>query len=123
MSQPGERCSIRIQALLQVLLVIMMWLLIVAPIGVFTLAFECLVPAAGFPSAGALAAFVGVVIVLLLTMTTLCYPAASLIAALHCRVSFARQLPPQAVAMGTRSSIASLPALLESGQRPACPSM
>jgi Na+/H+-dicarboxylate symporter len=95
------------------MLVLVRWLLVVAPIGVFALTVP-LVARLGLAAIGALAAYV----VLISLMTVLfsvfvVYPAA----AFGGRISigqFARAaLPPQAVAFSSRSSLAALPALID----------
>ncbi|MCB9845900.1 MAG: cation:dicarboxylase symporter family transporter [Phycisphaeraceae bacterium] len=105
-----------VHAALQLLLVLLGWLLLAAPVGVFSLTFS-LSSRNGLDAMGSLGAFVVIVIAMLLILTLLCYPAALFLG----RVSISRfahaAAPAQAVAMGTRSSIASLPALLDSGRR------
>jgi Na+/H+-dicarboxylate symporter len=86
------------------------------PIGVFALALP-MAARTGPVSVGAVGAYVLLVSVLLLSFTALLYPIAILLG----RVApgaFARSLlDAQAVAIGTRSSLASLPALLTGAER------
>lgn len=94
-------------------LVVVRWVLALAPIGVFALALP-LATRMGTSAAGALAAFVAVVIGITVGFTLLVlYP----IAVVGGRIGlgeFARAiLPAQAVAFSSRSSLAALPAMIE----------
>jgi Na+/H+-dicarboxylate symporter len=97
------------------LFVLIRWILIVAPIGVFALALP-LTARLGSAVAGAIGYFILICSVLLATGTGLLY----LLVAVWGRMplsEFARACAPvQAVAISTRSSLASLPALLESAR-------
>lgn len=100
------------QGLSAAMLKVVHWILFAAPIGVFALTYS---PAlrAGAGAAGMLGAFVLLVSALLFVFTILLYP----VTAIFGRTSmstFARAVAPaQLVAVSTRSSIASLPALIE----------
>lgn len=96
------------------MLVLVRWVLAVAPIGVFALALS-LATKLGITAAGALAYFVVLVSALSLAfMALFLYPAAVLIGRVPLR-EFARACaPPQAVAISSRSSLAALPAMMES---------
>jgi Na+/H+-dicarboxylate symporter len=100
------------QALADALLVIVHWVLGLAPVGVFALAF-LLGSRTGLDAAGALVHYVLVLIVLMAAMAALVYP----LAVFGARLApgrFARAvLPAQAVAASTQSSLASLPAMVE----------
>jgi proton glutamate symport protein len=91
------------------------WILIVAPIGVFALALP-LTARLGSAAAGAIGYFILIACVLLTAGTGLLY----LLVAVWGRMpvgEFARACAPvQAVAISTRSSLASLPALLDSAR-------
>jgi Na+/H+-dicarboxylate symporter len=95
------------------LFVLIRWILVVGPIGVFALALP-LTARMGAAAAGAIGYFILVVSVLLVAGTGLLY----LLVALRGRMplgQFARACAPvQAVAISTRSSLASLPALMDS---------
>jgi Na+/H+-dicarboxylate symporter len=96
------------------MLVLVRWLLVVAPIGVFALTLP-LVARLGLAAVGALAAYVVLIsLATVLFSVLIVYPAA----AFGGRISigqFARAaLPPQAVAFSSRSSLAALPALIDS---------
>ncbi|HYC59692.1 MAG TPA: cation:dicarboxylase symporter family transporter [Thermoanaerobaculia bacterium] len=100
------------QSLGAAMLVVVRWILIGTPIGVFALTYT---PAlrAGAGAAGMLGAFVVLVSGLLLIVTLLLYPMTAIAGRISIR-KFARAVAPaQLVAVSTRSSIASLPALIE----------
>lgn len=98
------------------LLVIVGWILALAPLGVFALAITA-GARLGMDAGAALAFYVGLQIVLALILTLLMV----LLAATLGRTSPARfataAAPAQAVALSTQSSLASLPAMLASAQR------
>jgi Na+/H+-dicarboxylate symporter len=108
-------------AVREVLLVLIHWILVVAPIGVFALALP-LTTRMGSAAAGAIGYFILIASVLLVAGTALLY----LLVALWGRMpldQFARACAPvQAVAISTRSSLASLPALMDSAGRLNLPS-
>jgi len=105
------------EALADALLVVVRWVLWLAPLGVFALA---LVAGAwsGLATAGALLHYIGFIVALCLIVTLLLYPmvaGAGRIGLLR----FARAaLPAQAIAFSTQSSIASLPAMIEASDGP-----
>jgi len=97
-------------------MVIVEWILVVMPIGVFALAFP-MTARAGLGLAGQVGVFVGLTCGILLLLTALLYPVAILGGGVDPR-RFARAVvPAQTVAVGTRSSLASLPALIEGAER------
>jgi Na+/H+-dicarboxylate symporter len=110
----GPRASICafFDAVVQIMLVIVHWVLLVAPLGVFALAL--LVAArAGLGIVGGLAHYVLVISLLCIATTLALY---LLVAALRATsaLTFARAAwPAQAVAFSTQSSLASLPAMVE----------
>lgn len=97
-------------------LVMMRWALAFSPIGVFALGFA-LAAHTGAGSVGAFGYWIVLVSALMLACTLVLYP----VTALFARVPIGRfayaALPAQSVAAGTRSSIASLPALIEGAQQ------
>ena len=110
------RIIIVFQAISEAMRVLVHWVLIVAPIGVFALALP-LVARLGVSAIGALATYVVLVsLASALFIMLVLYPAA----AWGGRVSiatFARAaLPAQAVAVSSRSSMAALPALIETAR-------
>ncbi len=96
--------------------VVVEWILAVAPVGVFCLVVP-LAAAMGLELVGAIGYFLLVVCGLILLATAALYP----VAALAGRVPLSRfaraAAPAQAVAFSTRSSLASLPALIEGADR------
>lgn len=105
------------EALAEALLVVVNWVLWVAPLGVFALA---LVAGArsGLATAGALLHYIGFIVLICLTVTALVYP----LAVLWGRIGPARfaraAFPAQAIAFSTQSSIASLPAMIQACDGP-----
>jgi Na+/H+-dicarboxylate symporter len=97
-------------------LVIVRWIIALAPLGVFALMLP-MAARAGLATAGALTYYVVAMAVACTTLILLLYP----LAAVAGRVSmtrFARAVfPAQAVAVSTSSSLASLPALVEGAER------
>jgi Na+/H+-dicarboxylate symporter len=101
-----------IQALAAAMLVCVRWILAFTPLGVFVFIYQFALGAGG-QAAGVLGAWVVLVSGLLLLSTALLYPASTLLGRTTLR-AFARAVAPaQLVAVSTRSSIASLPALVE----------
>ena len=104
-----------VEALAEAMLVLVGWILVITPIAVFALGFD-MAQKAGVPVAGFVTFFVVLVSGLMVAFTLLLYP----ITAVLGRVSIARfaraVAPVQAVAASTRSSLASLPALVESAR-------
>lgn len=104
------------QAVLETMLVIVHWVIWVAPVGVFALAFV-VGARAGIAAAGALAHYVILLVAIQALLIVLIYPPTVVFARLPWR-QFARALAPaQAVAASTQSSLASLPAMIEAGQQ------
>ena len=99
-------------AIADALLVIIAWVLAVAPLGVFALAYTVGSAAGGSAFAG-LGHYVVLISLIGILVTLAGYPLAGFVGG----VGFARftraMIAPQAVAVSTRSSLASLPAMLE----------
>jgi len=101
------------QAVVDAMLVIVHWVILVAPIGVFALAFV-VGARAGLGAAHALAHYLALLVVVQVVLILLVYPATWLWGRIP-MLEFARAVAPaQAVATSTQSSLASLPAMLES---------
>lgn len=97
------------------MLTLVRWVLWLTPFGVFAFVLE-LALGAGGTAAGMLGAFVVIVSGFLLLVTILLYPATVILGRASLR-AFARAVAPaQLVAVSTRSSLASLPALVEGGR-------
>jgi len=96
--------------------VLVHWVLIVAPIGVFALALP-LVARLGLAAVGALATYVILVsLAALVFIVGVLYPAAAWGGGVSLRTFARAALPAQAVAFSSRSSMAALPALLETAR-------
>lgn len=112
----GERLLGFFHALGNVMLLIIGWVLAIAPIGVFALAYGV-----GVQSGGGAFAALGHYVLTVTAMGTFILVLAYAIAALLGRTGLPRfakaVLPAQAVALSTQSSLASLPAMLDSAGR------
>lgn len=111
----GERLLGFFHALGNVMLLIIGWVLAIAPVGVFALAYGV-----GVQSGGGAFAALGHYVLTVTAMGTFIFLLAYVIAALLGRTgaSFVTAvLPAQAVALSTQSSLASLPAMLDSASR------
>lgn len=97
-------------------MVIVGWILLVIPLAVFALAFTE-TARAGTALVGMVGVFLALISGLLLLETLAFYPLASLVGRAPLRRFAAAALPAQAVAAGTRSSLATLPTLLETAKR------
>ena len=100
----------------QAMLVVVGWILALAPIGVFALAAD-MGAQLGVGAAGAVGWYVLVLCGLVTVMTLACYPVAALFGRISIRRFARAAAPAQAVAMSTRSSLASLPALIDGARR------
>jgi proton glutamate symport protein len=116
---PAERRDLIIaffQAIADVMLVIIGWILWLAPIGVFALAYVVGARAGG-AAFGALLHYIGIVSAVGASIWLLAYPIARF-GARQPLGAFTRAVAPsQAVAISTQSSLASLPAMLASAER------
>lgn len=100
------------ESLSAAMLVLVRWLLVITPIGVFALAYA-LGHDTGFRAAGMLGGLVLLQCGAMLLFTLLLYPATALAGRVPL-AAFARALAPaQLIAVSTRSSIAALPALVD----------
>ena len=91
------------------------WILVAAPVGVFALTYG-LALKTGSSTGGILGAYIVIVSVLMLMFTVLLYPLSTFVGRVR-MIDFARGVAPaQLVAVSSRSSIASLPALVEGGR-------
>lgn len=100
------------RALADAMLVLVRWVVAVAPVGIFGL----MLPLAAHGGAG-VAGAVGVYIVMYcaasLVAVLLVYPAVALLGGVSMRAFARAALPPQLIAFSTSSSVAALPALVE----------
>lgn len=104
------------QALGDTMLVLVRWIILLAPIGVFALVLP-LAARAGAAFVGALGFYIVAYSVACLTVTALLYPVVALLAQMPLRQFSRAVLPAQLVALSTSSSLAALPALVEGAER------
>jgi Na+/H+-dicarboxylate symporter len=96
--------------------VLVQWVLVVAPVGVFALALP-LVARLGLAAIGALATYVVLVsLAAAVFIVAVLYPAAAWGGGISMRTFARAALPAQAVAFSSRSSMAALPALIEAAR-------
>ena len=116
--QPSRRTLLVefFQAVADAMIVIVRWVLWLAPLGVFALILA-VCARAGLGMVRALGVYVLVEIILYLAVTALMLPVGMLWGGERLRRFVAALAPAQAVAASTQSSLASLPAMLESAER------
>ncbi|HEY5061258.1 MAG TPA: dicarboxylate/amino acid:cation symporter [Gemmatimonadaceae bacterium] len=111
-----QRVTMLFNGIAECMLVIVRWLLAVAPLGVFALAVP-LVARLGLSAVSALATYVAfVAISSALFMALVLYPSAAWFGGISLRAFARAAAPAQAVAFASRSSLAALPALIETGR-------
>ena len=104
------------QALGNAMLTLVRWVVMVAPIGVFALVLP-LAAHSGTAFAGAISFYIVAYSAASLAMTALLYPVVALAGNLPMRRFARAALPAQLIAFSSSSSVASLPALVESAER------
>jgi Na+/H+-dicarboxylate symporter len=97
------------------MLVMVRWILFLAPLGVFALAVP-LAARIGIAAAGALAYYVGAIAIVCLALIAVCTIVAVTLGRVPLRAFLKTAAPAQAVAFSSRSSLASLPALIEGAE-------
>jgi Na+/H+-dicarboxylate symporter len=100
------------QGLAAAMLVLVRWVLELAPIGVFALAVP-LATRLGFAAAGAVVYYVVGVVSMCILVTLVLYPVAAVVGRVPLRLFAKASGPAQAVALSSRSSLAALPAMIE----------
>lgn len=100
------------QGLAAAMLVLVRWVLELAPIGVFALAVP-LATRLGFAAAGAVVYYVVLVVSMCILVTLALYPVAALLGRVPLGLFARASGPAQAVAISSRSSLAALPAMIE----------
>jgi Na+/H+-dicarboxylate symporter len=111
-SDEGRRAIVRLfEAIGDALLVIIAWVLWIAPLGVFALAFTVGSAAGGSAFAG-LGHYIVIISLVGILVTLAGYPLAVLAGRIGLVPFTKAMIAPQAVAISTRSSLASLPAML-----------
>lgn len=114
----GERRARMIdflQTVADAMIVIVRWVLWAAPVGVFALVFA-VCARVGLSMISALGYYIALQCVIYFAVTLLMYPVAALFGGAHLRRFAAAILPAQVVAASTQSSLASLPAMIESAR-------
>ena len=110
--ESGRRAIVTLfEAVGDALLVIIGWVLWIAPLGVFALAYTVGAAAGGSAFAG-LGHYVVLISVIGILLTLAAYPLAILVGRIRPGLFTTAMIGPQAVAISTRSSLASLPAML-----------
>jgi proton glutamate symport protein len=104
------------RSLCAAMLVLVRWVIDFAPVGIFALILP-LVAHLGAGVAGAIGLYIAANCVACIAVTLLLYPVAAIVGRVPLR-RFARAvLPPQLIAFGSSSSIATLPAMVESAEQ------
>ncbi len=104
------------RALAEVMLVLVRWIIALAPLGVFTL----IVPTTarlGTAAAGALGYYLAATVLLAIGFLVILYPVVAIAARIPIGLFARAALPGQAVAIGTSSSLAALPGLIDGTDR------
>ena len=104
------------RALGDAMLTLVRWVVLIAPVGVFALVLP-LAAHAGTAFVGAIGFYVVLYSIASLAFTALVYPVVALAAKLPMRHFARAALPAQLIAFSSSSSVASLPALVESAER------
>ena len=104
------------QAVADVMIVIVRWVLWAAPLGVFALVLAVCARVGG-GMLGVFGTYIGLQVALYTAMTLLLYPIAVFAGRERLRSFASAILPAQTIAASTQSSLASLPAMLESAGR------
>jgi proton glutamate symport protein len=104
------------KAVSETILVVVGWILAIAPIGVFALTLT-LGAQTGVAVIGAVAGFLVVAVALLTAATLAAYPLVRIFGGFPMGLFAKACLPAQAVGFSTRSSLASLPPMLEEAER------
>ena len=98
------------------MLTLVHWVILAAPIGVFALVLP-VAARAGASLVGAIGFYILAYSVASIVVTLLLYPVVALVARIPIREFARAALPPQLIALSSSSSLASLPALVESADR------
>jgi Na+/H+-dicarboxylate symporter len=113
---PRETLTSFFRALSDAMLVLVRWIILAAPIGVFALVLPLAVHA-GATLAGAIGFYVVAYSVLSIAVTLLLYPVVAIAGRIPLHRFAMAALPPQLIAFSSSSSIASLPALVETAEK------
>ncbi len=117
-SSPAARASLVgfFQALGDAMLVLVRWVVLAAPVGIFALVLP-LTAHAGASFAGAVGFYIVAYSVSCIVIVLLLYPVVAIFGGIPIRTFARAALPSQLIAFSSSSSVASLPALVESAER------
>jgi Na+/H+-dicarboxylate symporter len=117
-SSPAARTALVgfFQALGDAMLILVRWVVLAAPIGIFALVLP-LAAHAGASLAGAIGFYIVAYSFVSIAMVLLLYPVVRIVAGIPMRTFARAALPSQLIAFSSSSSVASLPALVESAER------
>lgn len=104
-----------VQAICDVMIVIVRWVLWLAPLGVFALVLVVSTQV-GVGMLGALGSYIGMQVLLYLSVTLMLYPLVAILGRERIGRYAKAILPAQAIAISTQSSLASLPAMVQSAR-------
>ncbi|MFK8013197.1 MAG: dicarboxylate/amino acid:cation symporter [Marinicellaceae bacterium] len=104
------------EALKQALFVLINWIMLVAPIGIFALVFP-LAATLGVSAITLLGSFIGIACLLIVIMTLLLYPIATIVGRVPFKFFVRTLIPVQIIGFSTRSSLASLPATIDATEK------
>src|SRR5262249_26320072 len=104
------------RALSDAMLILVRWIILAAPLGVFALVLPLAVHAGG-TLAGAIGVYVVFYSVACIGVTLSLYPVVAIVGGIPLRRFARAALPPQLIAFSSSSSIASLPALVETAEK------
>ncbi|MEY2505411.1 MAG: hypothetical protein QOG27_1691, partial [Verrucomicrobiota bacterium] len=104
------------RALSEAMLVLVRWVILAAPLGVFALVLPLAVHAGG-TLAGAIGFYVAAYSIASVAITLLLYPVVAIAGRIPLRRFARAALPPQLIAFSSSSSIAALPALVETAEK------
>lgn len=104
------------RALSDAMLVLVRWIILAAPLGVFALVLPLAVHA-GATLVGAIGSYIIIYSLASIVMTLLLYPVVAIVGRIPLRRFARAALPPQLIAFSSSSSLASLPALVETAEK------
>jgi proton glutamate symport protein len=104
------------RALSDAMLILVRWIILAAPLGVFALVLPLAVHAGG-TLAGAIGFYVAAYSIASIAVTLLLYPVVAIAGRIPLRRFARAALPPQLIAFSSSSSIASLPALVQTAEK------
>ena len=117
LAPPGRAALVGFfQAIGDAMLTLVHWVILAAPVGVFALVLP-VAARAGAALAGAIGFYIVAYSVASIVVTLLLYPLVAIVARIPVRQFARAALPPQLIAFSSSSSLASLPALIESADR------